>query len=162
MFHIVQHKNIIRISCLAREDVILKMNLCLTFKLIFFFPFCSLFSVEIWHSSCRALCIRLDSEISAASHGPDCLQRSWSSASHSPDQTVWQIGVEEAHSKWLSCCECHKNDKQDKFLAGMNQHNLDVSQPCICLHQLVDTTQTYVRYSTYTFRRERLGTSEVP
>lgn len=46
MFHIVQHKNIIRISCLAREDVILKMNLCLTFKLIFFSLFALYFQLK--------------------------------------------------------------------------------------------------------------------
>lgn len=71
MFHIVQQKNIIRISCLARKAIMLKRNHGLRF---FFFLF--IFSLNLKFPKYTAeLYIRLDSEISAASCGPDCAQK---------------------------------------------------------------------------------------
>lgn len=72
MFHIVQQKNIIRISCLARQAIMSKRNLGLRF--FFFFNFLFIFSLNLkFPKRAAELRIRLDSEISAAPYGPDCL-----------------------------------------------------------------------------------------
>lgn len=72
MFPIVQCKNIIRISCLAREAIMLKMNLCLRF---FWFFLYSQSKSETPQICCWTVCVSLDSEISAASYGPESVPR---------------------------------------------------------------------------------------
>lgn len=52
MFHIVQHKHIVRIFCLARKDIKLKMNLCLRF---FFFIFSLNLKLSKYAPELRAL-----------------------------------------------------------------------------------------------------------
>lgn len=108
MFHNVQHKSSIRISCLAIGYAILKMNLFLRFKLLWLFgifpPFLLLIfslNLKLQQFSCvhqagfrwtRVFTARLVS--SFPQPHPDHLT----------------ICGERAHNKQLLYCDCHKND----------------------------------------------------